>query len=76
MTPDQRGAVFAAAHDSVRESSISLDFVHNRATLVNRGGSRPDQAIQSTIDAVGSLELFGRPLDRAARVLAACRPPG
>ena len=76
MTPDQLGAAFAAAQDSARRSMISFDFVHNRATLANRGGGRPEQTILTTIDAVGSLELFGRPLDRAARVLASCRPPG
>jgi hypothetical protein len=65
-------AQVAAAVAAVRSTTITLDYVRGRATVANRGGGRPDQMTSGGINVVGSMERLGKPLDRAARVVAQC----
>jgi hypothetical protein len=65
-------AQVAAAAAAVRSTTITLDYGRGRAMVANRGAERPDQMASGGIDVVGSNEKFGKPLDRAARVLAQC----
>lgn len=74
----QRGATasaadVAAAAAAVRSTTITLDYRTGRAIVGNNGGGGPDQSVFGPVDIVGRLEKFGKPLDRAARVLAQCR---
>jgi hypothetical protein len=66
-------AQVAAAAAAVRSTTITLDYARNSGTISNRGGGRPDQVASGYIDVVGAMEAFGKPLDRAGRVLAQCR---
>jgi hypothetical protein len=66
-------AEIEAAARVARSTTITLDFAHGRATIANRGGGLPDQVTVGSIDAVESMEKFGKPLDRAARIVAECR---
>ncbi|MEP6495356.1 MAG: hypothetical protein ABJF01_21900 [bacterium] len=66
-------AEVAAAAASVRSTTITLDYARGLATVANRGGGRPEQAVSGPIDVVGAMDKFGKPLDRAARVLAQCK---
>jgi len=66
-------AEVAAAAASVRSTTIALDYGRGRGNAANRGGGRPDQSVSGPIDVIGSMEMLGRPLDRAARVLAQCQ---
>jgi len=70
--PAKIGALVAAAADSARSTTINLDFRRHTATVANRGGGRPNQSVSGPIDVIGSMEKFGKPLERAARVLAEC----
>jgi hypothetical protein len=65
-------AQVAAAAAAVRSTTITLDYDQRRATVANRGGGRPDQMVLADVDAVATLPKLGRPLARAARVLAQC----
>ncbi len=69
-------AEVASAAAAVRSTTITLDFARRRATVANRGGGTPEQLVSGPIDVVGSMDKFGRPLDRAARVLAQCARAG
>ena len=63
----------AAAAAAVRSTIISLDFRRNRGRITNHGGGRPDESASGPADVVGSMEQYGKPLDRARRVLAQCQ---
>jgi hypothetical protein len=63
---ERRGAA------ALRSTTITLDYDRRWASVANRGGGLPDQAVSGPIDRVASMEKFGMPLDRAARVLAQC----
>jgi hypothetical protein len=63
----------AAAAAAVRSTNITLDYGRGRGFIANRGGGRPDQSVSGPLDVVGSTDKFGKPLDRAARVLAQCQ---
>ena len=66
------GNALAAAVAAVRSTNITLDYRAGRATVANVGGGRRDERAIGPIDVVGTMEKFGKPLDRAARVLAQC----
>jgi hypothetical protein len=66
-------AQVAAAAAAVRSTVITLDFRRAQGSIANRGGGRPDQIARGPIEVIGSMEKFGKPLDRAARILAQCR---
>lgn len=72
MTPEQMSAAVAAAADSARATVITLDYSRARAMIANRGGGREAESVSVPINAVVSLDKVGKPLDRAARVLAQC----
>jgi hypothetical protein len=73
LGPSATPAQLAAAAAAVRSTVITLDFRRGQGSIANRGGGHPDQLARGTIDVVGSMDKFGKPLDRAARVLAQCR---
>jgi hypothetical protein len=62
-----------AAAAAVRSTTITLDYGRGRGIIANRGGGRADQSVSGPIDVVGSMDKFGKPLDRATRVLAQCQ---
>ncbi len=62
----------SAAVAAVRSTNITLDYRAGTATVSNIGGGRPDERTSGPIDALGSMEKFGKPLDRAQHVLAQC----
>ncbi|MEP6618609.1 MAG: hypothetical protein ABJE47_04825 [bacterium] len=62
----------AAAADSVRSTTITLDYERGLAIVSNRGGGRPAQSVSAPVGAVASLDRLGNPLARANRVLAQC----
>ncbi len=66
-------AAEVAAAAAVRSTTITLDYGRGRGTIANRGGGRPDQSVSGPIGVVGSMNKFGNPFERAARVLAQCR---
>jgi hypothetical protein len=62
----------AAAVAAVRSTNITMDYRAGSATVANMGGGRPDERMSGPIDVMGSMQEFGKPLDRAQRVLAQC----
>jgi hypothetical protein len=72
LTSEQIGAAVAAAADSARSTVITLDYSRARATFANRGGGRAAESVSAPINAVERLDKLGKPLDRAARVIAQC----
>jgi hypothetical protein len=72
LTPAATAAAVAAAADSARSTTITLDLSRARAAIANRGGGRPAQSVSEPLIVVVSLDKFGKPLDRAQRVLAQC----
>ena len=65
-------AEVAAAAAAVRSTMITMDYGGGRATVANRGGGQSDQMVSGPIVVVGSMERFGKPAERAVRVLAEC----
>lgn len=70
--PAAVGALIAAAADSARSTILNLDVVTGRASVANRGAGRPNQSVSAPIGVIESMEKFGKPVDRARRVLAQC----
>ena len=65
-------AQVAAAAGAVRSTTINLSYERGVANVANRGGGQPDQFASGSIGLVGPIDKFGRPFDRAARVLIQC----
>lgn len=66
-------AEVAAAASAVRSTMITLDYRQGRAIVANRGGGRPDEVVFGPVGVVDSMDRFGKPGDRAARVVAQCK---
>lgn len=66
------GNALAAAVAAVRSMTITLDYRGGRGTVANAGGGKPDQLASAPIDSIGPMDRFGKPFERAERVLAQC----
>jgi hypothetical protein len=73
LSPADVGKAVAAAADEFRSTTISVDIPGDRAVVGNRGGGRPAELVVASPRDIMNLEKLGRPAQRAARVLAACR---
>jgi len=73
LTPEQVGAAVQAAANEARATTISIDFIGQRATVANTGGNRPNHRVIARSDEVKHLEKLGDPVKRAELILAACR---
>jgi hypothetical protein len=74
LSPAEVSKAVQAAAAEFRATTISIDVPGDRATVGNRGGGRADELVVAFPRDVMNLEKLGRPGERAARVLAACRP--
>jgi hypothetical protein len=73
LTPAQVGEAVQAAVRATRATTISIDYIGQRASIHNVGGDQADQRVIARPDDVVHLEKLGKPGERAERILAACR---
>jgi hypothetical protein len=66
-------AEVVAAASAVRSTMITLDYRKGSAIVENRGGGSPDEIVFGPVGVVDSMERFGKPAERAARVVAQCK---
>jgi hypothetical protein len=67
-----RDSLFKLAREAHRSTSISVDYVTDRAYVSNFGAGRPDVTVTAKPVEVESLSRFGPVKDRLARVRKLC----
>jgi hypothetical protein len=72
MTPPQRDSALRASLNSVRSTSVSLDYAIDQAVAANRGGGKPTEAIIGSVRALEHLEKLGPPAARLERLRRLC----
>lgn len=67
-----RDSVMRHAQDSIRTTTISLNYAVDQALAINRGGGKPTVAVIGTVRAAEHLQSLGDPAARMERVRTLC----
>lgn len=72
MSDAQRDSTIRTANESVRSTTVSLDYAIDQGVIMNRGGGGPTQAALGSVKIVEDLQKLGPPKARLERARRLC----